>query len=467
MSIAVFDLGYLVAAACFIFGLKFLSSPKTAPRGNMIGAFGMLIAVIVTLLKMQADESGIVGWGLIFGGLALGSVIGGVMAVRVQMTGMPEMVGTFNGFGGAASALVAVSEGLSRDVTAMETWSLGRIVFAIAVGMSLLIGWVTLTGSLIAVGKLSGIMRKNIFLPGQNLWKGLLLLVGVGGSVALVVAPESWALIAGLSLGACLLGVLLVVPIGGGDMPVVISFLNSLSGLAASATGFVVQNNALIIGGSLVGAAGLILTGIMCKAMNRSFADVLLKAYGGETTAQSGEKRTVAGYDAEDAAITFDGVRNVIIVPGYGMAVSQCQHVVRELGEELESRGIDVQYAIHPVAGRMPGHMNVLLAEANVPYEQLHELEEINSRFSECDVALVVGANDTVNPAAHTDPGGPLGGMPVLDVEKARTVIMVKRSLSPGYAGVDNELFYRPGTMMLFGDGKKALTELLAAVKEL
>jgi NAD(P) transhydrogenase subunit beta len=466
MNVAVLDLGYLFASACFIFGLKFLASPRSAPRGNAIGALGMLVAVIVTLLKMQG-EGGIVGWELILGGLALGSLIGGVMAVRVQMTGMPEMVGTFNGFGGAASALVAVSEGLSQDLTKLETWSLGRIVFAVAVGMSLLIGWVTLTGSLVAVMKLSGIMRKNVFLPGQNFLKGVLLLVGVAGCVALVVSPESAPLIVGLSISACLLGVLLVVPIGGGDMPVVISFLNSLSGLAAAATGFVVQNNALIIGGSLVGAAGLILTGIMCKAMNRRFKDVLLKAYGGESAAQSGEKRTVAGYDAEDGAMVFDGARSVIIVPGYGMAVSQCQHVVRELGEELESRGIDVQYAIHPVAGRMPGHMNVLLAEANVPYEQLHELDEINGRFAECDVALVVGANDTVNPAAHTDPGGPLGGMPVLDVEKARTVIIVKRSLSPGYAGVDNELFYRPSTMMLFGDGKQKLTELLAAVKAL
>jgi NAD(P) transhydrogenase subunit beta len=466
MNVAVLDLGYLFASACFIFGLKFLASPRSAPRGNAIGALGMLVAVIVTLLKMQG-EGGIVGWELILGGLALGSLIGGVMAVRVQMTGMPEMVGTFNGFGGAASALVAVSEGLSQDLTKLETWSLGRIVFAVAVGMSLLIGWVTLTGSLVAVMKLSGIMRKNVFLPGQNFLKGVLLLVGVAGCVALVVSPESAPLIVGLSISACLLGVLLVVPIGGGDMPVVISFLNSLSGLAAAATGFVVQNNALIIGGSLVGAAGLILTGIMCKAMNRRFKDVLLKAYGGESAAQSGEKRTVAGYDAEDGARVFDGARSVIIVPGYGMAGSQCQHVVRVLGEELESRGIDVQYAIHPVAGRMPGHMNVLLAEANVPYEQLHELDEINGRFAECDVALVVGANDTVNPAAHTDPGGPLGGMPVLDVEKARTVIIVKRSLSPGYAGVDNELFYRPSTMMLFGDGKQKLTELLAAVKAL
>jgi NAD(P) transhydrogenase subunit beta len=301
----------------------------------------------------------------------------------------------------------------------------------------------------------------------MNLAKTALFLAGLALAWAVVAGGGGGLATAGLVVVSCALGILFVVPIGGADMPVVISFLNSLSGLAAASAGFVVENNALIISGSLVGAAGLILTGIMCKAMNRRFKDVLLKAYGGESAAQSGEKRTVAGYDAEDGAMVFDGARSVIIVPGYGMAVSQCQHVVRELGEELESRGIDVQYAIHPVAGRMPGHMNVLLAEANVPYEQLHELDEINGRFAECDVALVVGANDTVNPAAHTDPGGPLGGMPVLDVEKARTVIIVKRSLSPGYAGVDNELFYRPSTMMLFGDGKQKLTELLAAVKAL
>ena len=250
-------------------------------------------------------------------------------------------------------------------------------------------------------------------------------------------------------------------------MPVVISFLNSLSGLAAAAAGFVVGNDALIISGALVGAAGLILTGIMCKAMNRPFVDVMFKTYGVAAGGDTGEKRTVRGYEAEEAALTFDGVRSVIVIPGYGMAVSQAQHVVRELGEELESRGVDVKYAIHPVAGRMPGHMNVLLAEANVPYDQLYELDAINSQFSDCDVCLVVGANDTVNPAAHTDPTGPLGGMPVLDAEKARTVIIVKRSLSPGYAGVDNDLFYRQSTMMLFGDGKAKLAELLAEVKAL
>jgi len=462
---SVYDLGYLVAAGLFIFGLKFLGSPRTAPRGNRLGAIGMLVAVIVTVVRMQA-ETGVIGWPLIVGGLLVGTAIGAWMAIRVEMTGMPELVGLFNGFGGGASALVALSEILRVDLPD-GAQGIGPTVFVVAIGASSIIGWVTLTGSFVAVLKLSGKMRGNLILPAQNLLKLALLVASIFCAAMLMDTPHSVVGITGMVLASCALGVLFVVPIGGADMPVVVSFLNSLSGLAAAATGFVVNNNALIIGGSLVGAAGLILTGIMCKAMNRRFMDVVLKAYGNAAESDSGEKRTVQGYEAEDAAMAFDGARRVIVVPGYGMAVSQAQHVVRELAEELESRGTDVTYAIHPVAGRMPGHMNVLLAEANVPYEKLFELDEINSSFSECDVALVVGANDTINPAAKTDPSGPLGGMPVLDVEKARTVMIVKRSLSPGYAGVDNDLFYRTGTMMLFGDGKQKLTELLASVKAL
>ncbi|MCP3920672.1 MAG: NAD(P)(+) transhydrogenase (Re/Si-specific) subunit beta [bacterium] len=463
------DLGYLVAAALFIVGLKYLGSPRTAPRGNQLGAIGMLIAVVVTLLRMSGAEGGLIGLPLILIGLVVGGAIGAFMAKKVEMTGMPEMVGLFNGFGGGASALVALAEIVrARDAFgAGRAEGLGPTVFVLAIGASSLIGWVTLTGSLVAVLKLNGTMRKNIFLPGQNLLKAVLLLACIACTVGLIYTPGNLLLITALVLAAAMLGVLFVIPIGGADMPVVVSFLNSLSGCAASATGFVVGNNALIISGALVGAAGLILTGIMCKAMNRKFADVVFKAYGATGSTDTGEKRTVQGYEAEEAALAFDGARTVIIVPGYGMAVSQAQHVVRELADELERRGSEVRFAIHPVAGRMPGHMNVLLAEANVPYEQLFELDDINSSFSECDVALVVGANDTVNPAAHTDPDGPLGGMPVLDVEKARTVMIVKRSLSPGYAGVDNDLFYRPSTMMLFGDGKKKLTDLLGAVKEL
>jgi len=461
-------LGYLLAAVLFIVGLKYLGSPRTAVRGNQLGALGMLIAVIVTVAVEFGSEGGIIGWGLIGTGLGSGALIGFIMAKRVEMTGMPEMVALFNGFGGAASALVALSELLGSTPESLASrGSLGTTVFLVAIGASSLIGWVTLTGSVGAMLKLNGTLRGTFSFAGINLVKGALLVAGLVATYMLIGDSTNMILTYGLVGVSCLLGVLFVLPIGGADMPVVISFLNSLSGLAAASAGFVVGNDALIISGALVGAAGLILTGIMCKAMNRPFVDVMFKTYGTSASGDSGEKRTVRGYEAEEAALTFDGVRSVIIIPGYGMAVSQAQHVVRELGEELERRGVTVSYAIHPVAGRMPGHMNVLLAEANVPYDQLYELDEINSQFSDCDVCLVVGANDTVNPAAHTDPTGPLGGMPVLDAEKARTVIIVKRSLSPGYAGVDNDLFYRPNTMMLFGDGKAKLAELLTEVKAL
>jgi NAD(P) transhydrogenase subunit beta len=361
-----------------------------------------------------------------------------------------------------------MSELVKADAASIEAMgSLGRDVFLVAASASSIIGWVTLTGSVVAMLKLNGTLSGIVSFKGINAVKVALLLLAVLLSWVLFGTPDSALGLLGLILASCALGVLFVVPIGGADMPVVISFLNSLSGVAAATTGFVVNNDALIIGGSLVGAAGLILTMIMCKAMNRRFIDVMLKVDGAAAAVGSGEKRTVRGYEAEEAALSFDGARSVIIVPGYGMAVSQAQHVVRELAQELQRRGTDVKYAIHPVAGRMPGHMNVLLAEANVPYDELFELEDVNPSFPECDVCLVVGANDTINPAAKTDPGGPLGGMPILDVEKARTVIIVKRSLSPGYAGVDNDLFYRPTTMMLFGDGKKKMTDLLAQVKEL
>lgn len=465
------DLGYIAAAVLFILGLKKLGSPRTAVRGNQLGAMGMLLAVVVTLIKMGALD-GFPGIVLLASGLAVGTLIGVVMAKRVEMTGMPELVALLNGFGGAASALVAASELVLRgDAAALEpatvNAAIGRSVFLVGASASSIIGWVTLTGSLVAMFKLSGKIKGGLPFGGVNLVKILLLVGSLGLSFLLYQSPDSAAILIGLIVVTSLLGVVFVMPIGGADMPVVISFLNSLSGLAAAATGFVVNNNALVISGALVGAAGLILTGIMCKAMNRPFFDVMFKSFGAVAGAQDGEKRTARGYEAEEAAMAFDGARLVIIVPGYGMAVSQSQHVVRELTEELERRGTEVRFAIHPVAGRMPGHMNVLLAEANVPYEQLYDLDDINAAFAECDVALVVGANDTVNPAAKTDPSGPLGGMPVLDVEKARTSMIVKRSLSPGYAGVDNDLFYRPSTMMLFGDGKKMLTELLSAVKDL
>ena len=470
---AIWDIGYLVAALLFILGLKKLGHPRTAPTGNFYGASGMLLAVAVTLARIQL-ETGILGWELIVGGLALGALIGTWMALRVEMTGMPEMVALFNGFGGGASALVALSEVLGRlaegnipeGVPLYATW--------IAIGLSGLIGWITLSGSLVAMMKLKG----GFSLPGGkwvrfptwgppwlNVVKVLLLIASFGFIWLSIQEPTNVQWIYGLIGCASLLGILFVLPIGGADMPVVVSLLNSLSGIAAAFTGFVLMNNVLIIAGSMVGAAGLILTFIMCKAMNRELRDVLFKVFGGSTDRET-VTRTKVGSDPDEVAMLCDGISKCIIVPGYGMAVSQCQHQVREFAEILETRDCEVKYGIHPVAGRMPGHMNVLLAEANVPYEQLIELEHINSEFAETDVVLVVGANDTVNPAARSGEG-PLAGMPILDVDKARVVVMVKRSLSVGYAGVDNDLFYEDNTMMLFGDGKEMMTQLVQAMKEL
>lgn len=470
---AIWDIGYLVAALLFILGLKKLGHPRTAPTGNLYGASGMLLAVAVTLARIQL-ETGILGWELIVGGLALGALIGTWMALRVEMTGMPEMVALFNGFGGGASALVALSEVLGRlaegnipeGVPLYATW--------IAIGLSGLVGWITLSGSLVAMMKLKG----GFSLPGGkwvrfptwgppwlNVVKVLLLIASFGFIWLSIQEPTNVQWIYGLIGCASLLGILFVLPIGGADMPVVVSLLNSLSGIAAAFTGFVLMNNVLIIAGSMVGAAGLILTFIMCKAMNRDLRDVLFKVFGGSSDRET-VTRTKVGSDPDEVAMLCDGISKCIIVPGYGMAVSQCQHQVREFAEILETRDCEVKYGIHPVAGRMPGHMNVLLAEANVPYEQLIELEHINSEFAETDVVLVVGANDTVNPAARSGEG-PLAGMPILDVDKARVVVMVKRSLSVGYAGVDNDLFYEDNTMMLFGDGKEMMTQLVQAMKEL
>ena len=434
----------------------------------------MFLAVIVTLTRMYSE--GVVGWELIVGGLAIGILIGALMATRVEMTGMPELVALFNGFGGGASALVALSEVLGRlqDGNVPDA---GLELYAVwvAIGLSGLVGWVTLSGSLVAMMKIKGgfvspISKKWVRFPTWgppwlNAVKSLLLLGTLYLIWMTIEDPTNKDYVWGIVGLSSLLGVLFVVPIGGADMPVVVSLLNSLSGIAAAFTGFVIGNNVLIIAGSMVGAAGLILTFIMCKAMNRTLPDVLFKAFGG-----SGDKdqltRTKVGSDPEEVAMVLDGVQKVIVVPGYGMAVSQSQHAVKEFADMMEAEGCEVAYAIHPVAGRMPGHMNVLLAEANVPYEQLIEMENINSEFPDCDVALVIGANDTTNPAARTGEG-PLAGMPILDVDKARVVVMIKRSLSVGYAGVDNDLFYMDKTMMLFGDGKKMMNELNSALKEL
>jgi NAD(P) transhydrogenase subunit beta len=475
----VWDIGYLVSAALFILGIKRLSSPRTAPQGNMLGAYGMLLAVLVTLVKMYTEE--VIGYELIIGGLVVGSTIGYFMATRVSMTEMPELVALFNGFGGGASALVGLSEVLNRlqysnipdpGVELYATW--------VAIGLSGIVGWVTLTGSLMAMGKLRG----GFYIPftkkderGRRKWvnfptwgppwlnyvKGAILLTCFSLIGLTVQDPHNYDYIYSLVLLSCLLGILFVVPIGGADMPVVVSLLNSMSGIAAAFTGFVIGNNVLIIAGSMVGAAGLILTFIMCKAMNRTLTAVLFKSFGGG--GRESVTRTKVGSDPEEVAMVCDGISKCVIIPGYGMAVSQAQHAVKEFADQLEAQGVEVLYGIHPVAGRMPGHMNVLLAEASVPYEQLIEMDEINSELPETDVALVIGANDTVNPVARTGEG-PLGGMPIIDADKARVVVIIKRSLSVGYAGVDNDLFFEDKTMMLFGDGKKMMNELNAAIKE-
>ena len=466
------SLGYLLSAALFIFGLKKLGHPRTAPFGNQLGALGMLVAVLTTILSMQL--AGDAEWVLIGAGIALGSLIGYIMAVRVEMTGMPELVALFNGFGGAASALVALSEIRKYIDGGTIPTGLELTVTMVAAGLSALVGWMTLTGSLLAMYKLKGgvsVFGKWIKTPTWGPpWLNpvkVMLVLAVAVLIYLSIDDPTnttylWSII-GIS---CLLGLVLVLPIGGADMPVVVSLLNSLSGIAAAFTGFIIGNSALIIAGSLVGASGLILTFIMCKAMNRTLADVLFKSFGG-----SGEKesltRTKVGSDPDEVAMMIDGAQKVIIVPGYGMAVSQCQHQVKEFADLISEKfDTEVKYAIHPVAGRMPGHMNVLLAEANVPYEQLIEMDEINSEFPECDVAIVIGANDTTNPAARSGEG-PLAGMPIIDADAARTVVIIKRSLSVGYAGVDNDLFYMDKTMMLFGDGKAMMTGLNNAIKEI
>ena len=468
------SIGYLLSAALFIFGLKKLGHPKTAPFGNQLGAMGMLVAVITTIVQMQLTGDGVVDWTLIAGGLVLGSLIGYWMAVKVDMTGMPELVALFNGFGGAASALVALSEIQKYIITGDTPEGLELTVTMVAAGLSALVGWMTLTGSLLAMYKLKGgieVFGKWIRTPTWGpVWlnpvKVVLLLSVLVMIVMSIEEPTNETYLWGIIGISCVLGIVLVLPIGGADMPVVVSLLNSLSGIAAAFTGFIIGNSVLIIAGSLVGASGLILTFIMCKAMNRTLLDVLFKSFGGD-----GEKqdltRTKVGSDADEVAMMLDGAQKVIIVPGYGMAVSQCQHAVKEFANIMEEKfGTEIKYAIHPVAGRMPGHMNVLLAEANVPYEQLIEMDEINGEFPECDVALVIGANDTTNPAARSGEG-PLAGMPIIDADQARTVVIIKRSLSVGYAGVDNDLFYMDKTMMLFGDGKAMMAGLNTAVKEI
>ena len=450
------NLAYLVAGILFILGLKGLTHPRTAVRGNLLGAFGMLLAVVATLCDHQ-----VLGYTTIALGIALGAIVGAVMAIKVQMTAMPQLVALFNGLGGGASVLVAFA------ALARETES---IIMSVAIVCSGLIGAVTFWGSLIAFGKLQELdfLRKPIRFSGQQ-WANLVLAAGTLLLGLLVISfPNPFFFFIFLSL-ASVLGITLVLPIGGADMPVVIALLNSYSGLAAAATGFVVDNNVLIIAGSLVGASGVILTQIMCKAMNRSLFHVLfgvLEAAGEAADADEVYAGKIKSTSADEVAMLFDSAERVVVVPGYGMAVAQAQHAVRELANDLESRGVEVEFAIHPVAGRMPGHMNVLLAEAEVPYEKLKEMDEINPSFAQTDVVLVIGANDVVNPDARNDPASPIAGMPILNVDQARTVVVVKRSLSPGFAGVPNPLFAADNCLMFFGDAKQAILDLNRALKE-
>ncbi|HKJ45048.1 MAG TPA: NAD(P)(+) transhydrogenase (Re/Si-specific) subunit beta [Balneolales bacterium] len=454
---------YIIAITLFIYGLKKLSSPATARNGNLLAALGMFLGVIVTLLDRQ-----IVSFEYIIVGIIVGSLIGVVSARKVKMTAMPEMVAIFNGFGGAASALVAVGEYM-RTVNP-ATLAINDLV---TLGLSVLVGAVTFTGSFIAFGKLRGFVAgKPIVYAGQKIVSGIIGLIILGSVVMLVIEPASinylW-INAALSL---ILGILLVIPIGGADMPVVIALLNSYSGIAAMLTGFVLNNNLLIVSGALVGASGIILSNIMCQAMNRSLGNVLFGAFGSDGTAIAGGgdadyDKSVREAKADDVAVMTAYAQRVVVVPGYGLAVAQAQHVIREVANLLEEKGVDVKYGIHPVAGRMPGHMNVLLAEANVPYPQLYDMDDINPEFERTDVVLVIGANDVVNPAARTNPGSPIYGMPILNVDEAKTVVVLKRSLNPGFAGIDNELFYKDNTYMFFGDAKKSLTALASAIKEL
>lgn len=458
------QLTYLVAASLFIVGLKKLGSPATARNGNLLASVGMLVAVVATLLDQQ-----VLNYQMILVSLVIGSLVGAIAAQRVAMTDMPQMVGLLNGLGGAASALVAVGE-FWRLIGASQAIPLDANISML---LDVFIGGVTFTGSMVAFAKLQGLISGSpITFPLQQPINALFLVGFVVGSIFLIASPENLPLFLALVGISLLLGILFVIPIGGGDMPVVISLLNSLSGIAASAAGFVVMNNMLIIAGALVGASGLILTQIMCKAMNRSLVSVLFGAFGKAGATGNGAgvtqgDKTVRSIDAEEGAMMLGYARSVVIVPGYGMAVAQAQHSVRELADQLERMGVEVKYAIHPVAGRMPGHMNVLLAEANVPYPQLYDMDDINPQFDQTDVALIIGANDVVNPAARHDSASPIYGMPILEVDKAKQTIVVKRGMSTGFAGVDNELFYKEKTTMLFGSAKDVVAKLVSEVKQL
>lgn len=471
---------YLIAGVLFILGIKGLTKPKTAVRGNMLSALGMLLAVTVTLVNI-----GDVDYRYIVAGVVVGSIVGAVMALRIQMTSMPQMVALLNGFGGGASLTIALAEYFSTigaaptsmadmlvpviaDSSAFGVGPEGTVAL-IAIGLTVMIGAVTLSGSFIAFAKLQELMKNSYGLPGGPIGNALLLLAALASVVAVVMNPGNMAAMLAVVGIALLLGLFLVMPIGGADMPVVIALLNSYSGIAAALAGFILGNTVLIIAGSLVGTSGLILTQIMCVAMNRSLANVLFgkMAAGGETIdADEVYAGKVKSAQPDEVALMLEIAQRVVIVPGYGMAMAQAQHAVRELADALETKGVEVEYGIHPVAGRMPGHMNVLLAEAEVPYDKLIEMDRINPTFEDTDVVIVIGANDVTNPMARDAEGSPIYGMPILNVDKARNVVVIKRSLSPGFAGLPNPLFAMDHTLMVYGDGKKAVIEMTTALNQ-
>lgn len=463
MSATMSSLLYLVSGVLFILALRGLSSPETARRGNRFGMAGMLIAVATTLALPQVES-----YGLIVLAIAIGGGIGTILALRIQMTALPQLVAAFHSLVGLAACFVATAAYFNPEAYGIGARGAIGMGSLIEMGLGLAIGAITFTGSIIAFGKLQGLVSgKPVTFTGQHM---LNLVIGLGllAAIAVLVMTNDDSLFWAIFAAALVLGVLIIIPIGGADMPVVVSMLNSYSGWAACGIGFTLGNPLLIITGALVGASGAILSYIMCKGMNRSFFNVILGGFGGDdaaaATGGSDGDKTVKQGSAEDAAFIMENADSVVIVPGYGMAVAQAQHALREMGDLLKARGVTVRYAIHPVAGRMPGHMNVLLAEANVPYEDVLELEEINRDFAQTDVAFVIGANDVTNPAAKTDPSSPIYGMPILDVELAKTVLFIKRSMASGYAGVQNEVFFRDNTMMLFGDAKKMCEEVVQSL---
>ncbi len=458
------EICYLLGSVSFIAGLKLMGHPKTARKGNLIGAAGMTIAILGTIFLHPNFNPLIIA--LIFAAIALGTVVGWRTAKKVPMTKMPELVSLFNGMGGACAALISIIEFYHSQHNASEVATNIGTTIAILGGM--MIGSVSFSGSIIAFLKLNGTMKKPIRLPSYNILNILILGFTFLLAIYFAVANSSFAMLLFVFAFALLYGIMLTIPIGGADMPVVISLLNSFTGLAAAFGGFLYDNKIMLTGGILVGSAGTLLTLAMCKAMNRPLSNVIFGAFGGGGAAEGTEtKGTIKDISASDLAVLLAYSKKVVIVPGYGLAVAQAQHAIKELEDLLESKGVEVKYAIHPVAGRMPGHMNVLLAEANVSYDKLVEMEEINPEFEQTDVVLVVGANDVVNPAAKTDPSSPIYGMPILEVDKAKHVVVNKRSMSAGYAGIDNLLFYNPKCSMFFGDAKKALTELIAEIKTL